>query len=750
MAINFPDSPSTNDTHTVGDKTWTWNATYWHLNQNSSTYYAQDGVPSSSTAGDFWFESDSGQLFVRYDSAWVEIGHATDFGSSMSDADGDTLIQLEEASDEDIIRFDTGGTERMTITAAGKVGIGATPNNTLDVIGDLFVGDTSRTYAGAASYGGLCFPRGEILFSNTNAQDQLYFVSNATMGSDGGWDAINTGEVASMGLDNGTFVVQVAGSTTAGAAPSYTTALHITNGGNVGFGTSSQTYRFQVAHTGNSNQGYFEGGWVDNLNSNSRLIFNDNNFGIGAGQIGSGSNEDDLVLWAYSGAGRGISFKGTSAGSTTTFQSMDAWMRITGGKVGIGTTSPTNLLHLSGTDPVLRIDETPGDDDVKLQLMQSGSESEGTELKYESATGHSYLKSIYSGGHMYFQTAGANTRMTIASDGRVAIGTTVQGQVPNLTLGGTGASEGGQLNFAGGSSYGNELYLDRYGNNLRMIYNGASVFEVESTGSLTFLDTAQLKCGSGNDLLIYANGSNSFIDHNGDGDLWIRTGAAGEHMYFNTLNGGTGSNIIFQRNSVTTLELRYGSTTHEGSGNNSNNTYGAVGFAAAGVFLDRHWLGNPGFTVCNANAAGNTAQGTFRFHGSNHSWASYPAVSGSDFGCNVVCDGTFSPTSDERRKTDIEDITGALATVNALQGRTYRFKNSDLVAEDPGTIGGKLYGLIAQEAKDFLPHAIWDDGEEPLENGWCRSMRLDYTGMTAVLVEAIKELTTRLETLESA
>ena len=31
MAINFPDSPSVNDTHTVGDKTWTWDGTAWNV-----------------------------------------------------------------------------------------------------------------------------------------------------------------------------------------------------------------------------------------------------------------------------------------------------------------------------------------------------------------------------------------------------------------------------------------------------------------------------------------------------------------------------------------------------------------------------------------------------------------------------------------------------------------------------------------------------------------------------------------------
>src|SRR6056300_1517254 len=31
MAINFPDSPSVNDTHTVGDRTWKWDGTVWSI-----------------------------------------------------------------------------------------------------------------------------------------------------------------------------------------------------------------------------------------------------------------------------------------------------------------------------------------------------------------------------------------------------------------------------------------------------------------------------------------------------------------------------------------------------------------------------------------------------------------------------------------------------------------------------------------------------------------------------------------------
>jgi hypothetical protein len=41
--------------------------------------------------------------------------------NSIADADSDTKIQVEEGSDEDIIRFDTAGTEQMTIKADGTI-----------------------------------------------------------------------------------------------------------------------------------------------------------------------------------------------------------------------------------------------------------------------------------------------------------------------------------------------------------------------------------------------------------------------------------------------------------------------------------------------------------------------------------------------------------------------------------------------------------------------------------------------------
>jgi hypothetical protein len=100
--------------------------------------------------------------------------------NTLQDKDDDTKIQVEESADEDKIRFDTAGSQRMIITNDGKVGIGTdAPAEALDVNGNASIaGDVTcnNINIGADSAGtGRAISSGNtdtsIRFSSTDGVD---------------------------------------------------------------------------------------------------------------------------------------------------------------------------------------------------------------------------------------------------------------------------------------------------------------------------------------------------------------------------------------------------------------------------------------------------------------------------------------------------------------------------------------------------------------------------------------------------
>ena len=125
----------------------------------------------------------------------------------------------------------------------GNVGIGTqSPNNPLSVKGNADFGDTGYSFNGPSQYGGLTFPRGQIFFSNTNTQNQLYIAGNAYNNASGVFAYRNTSQPATaFGLDNGAFSFLTAGNGTADATISWTTVMAITNGGDITMGGTGAT-----------------------------------------------------------------------------------------------------------------------------------------------------------------------------------------------------------------------------------------------------------------------------------------------------------------------------------------------------------------------------------------------------------------------------------------------------------------------------------------------------------------------------
>jgi hypothetical protein len=88
--------------------------------------------------------------------------------------------------------------------------------------------------------------------------------------------------------------------------------------------------------------------------------------------------------------------------------------------------------------------------------------------------------------------------------------------------------------------------------------------------------------------------------------------------------------------------------------------------------------------------------------------------------------------SDRRLKEDLMPITDALAKINNITGYTYKRKDNDA--------NKRVAGVVAQEVKEVLPEVVYED-----ESG---TMSVAYGNMSALLIEAIKELKRENEALK--
>lgn len=92
--------------------------------------------------------------------------------------------------------------------------------------------------------------------------------------------------------------------------------------------------------------------------------------------------------------------------------------------------------------------------------------------------------------------------------------------------------------------------------------------------------------------------------------------------------------------------------------------------------------------------------------------------------CTYTSGASWSCSSDVRMKQDIQPLVGSLANIIKLQGVSYHWR-------DARKSGRVHVGLIAQEVEKVYPQVVGEnDGMKVL----------DYSGLIAPLIEAIKEL----------
>ncbi len=299
--------------------------------------------------------------------------------TSISDADNNTKIQVEESADENKIRFDTAGVQRMVIDSTG-VGIG---EESIDA--NLHISDTNPnlkfeiTGAGKWTMG---MPAGQTYLAFDEANDAL---NTPTMVMTKTTKSVGIGTTApSQKLHVVGKAYATQGFTTDGAANSYTwRAINNSSSSGVRYVkicriTATQSSRLSIELNGRS-EGYGNGSFpahgrlVGQLNNDDNYDFTYYDYNTGSSEVvteigqvdvdtastdiyvkingfaeiaavGVISDGDIYPTTGNTGASQGVASAPTGY---TAIIAQKIIMENTAGNVGIGTTTPTDVLEVS-------------------------------------------------------------------------------------------------------------------------------------------------------------------------------------------------------------------------------------------------------------------------------------------------------------------------------------------------------------------------------------------------------------------
>jgi hypothetical protein len=465
-------------------------------------------------------------------------------------------------SDPDTIQFNTAGSERLRINSSGNVGIGTTsPSEKLDITGQYgsttlsghVLGFTraSANYLWAKTSGGdlrftvngnaigspsmIINPSGNVGIGTTSPTAPLTVKSNSVSSQSSGIvlqangstdDIIRMGEKSTNGgrlhmLDGG--VEKIAFYTDG-------TDNHI-SAGNVGIGTNSPSAKLHIDVPTEDNQPAFKITKVSDSGENAMEVYHGTSSALrgiadftnslgsvmflrGDGNVGIGTTSPgrklevagDVGINGYiyhNGDDSRIGFEGNDAIRMYTANNVRLQIN-SNGNVGIGTTSPGAKLEIShsGTNNGLLLENTLNSSNYQIALNIRENEGLIFQRWIAGAFNGNLMRIGYTGAIKFDAYDSTNNTGTPT----YLLGTDASGNVVKTnTVPGSGA--GPYLPLAGGTMTGNTTH----GDNVKSIY------------------------GAGGDLQIYHDGSNSFIDDSGTGDLYVR---ASDNMYFQTYGSG--------------------------------------------------------------------------------------------------------------------------------------------------------------------------------------------------------------------
>jgi hypothetical protein len=322
-----------------------------------------------------------------------------------------------------------------------------------------------------------------------------------------------------------------------------------------------------------------------------------------------------------------------------------------------------------------------------------------------------------------------NYNMIITGDGRVGVGT----MTPSQTL-----DVNGSVNIAQSLSvYGSSIYFEPndpgYFDAFKIELNGANYLTYKSTvngGAATFVQNS-----GGGQLVLATNNPVVFVNGTGGGNNNIGIGINAP-QYALDVNGAIQANNLGR--------FRLGTDVVQEGFAASWNTIQAGGTNGMTELISGRGTGpNGGFDFFVGVADGMAAAaGDFAMRIDGATKRIGIGTTAPQYALHVVGDiyasGNITAGSDVRFKTNISTLSNSLSTVKNMRGVVYNLKG---LSED-GEVGPKRVGVIAQEIEKVLPEVVSTD------KSGAEYKSVAYGNIVGVLIEAIKELSDKIDNLE--
>ena len=509
-----------------------------------------------------------------------------------------------------------------------------------------------------------------------------------------------------------------------------TTRLKIEDGGNVGIGTTSPSYKLEV----NAGNGIFVGdGGAPVLEANSST---------GLFKIG---DTDELSDGVYLTNDTGGNLDMYSGGSIKVRMNIN-------GNVGIGTTSPGGKLTISSNGA------------EGIEFFPNNFTNGNTTQHYDrTASVYSISKTIAA---EYRFNIGTSEKMRINSSGSVGIGTTSFSGKLSVNEAGSGVyftrnsgdngTTGPVLAFAndstksiiaaagdgiifrtrtvGGAAFsGSEKMRITSGGNIGIGTTApGSKLEIRGTDPLLELNTAS---STGNPYMMWSQAGTrrSYIQHVDSGDnltiaseyggMRFMTGTGGaetERMYI-TSGGDVGIGTTSPANKLDVVGIsRF---THS----SSTSYRGAIETVVDNAYptWDIGWL--------HARTGSSTYGNVARFN--DQSGFQIGAIT-----YNGSAGVSYATTSDYRLKENIEEISDSISRVKKLKPCRFNFTTEKSRVVD---------GFIAHEVQKVVPEAVHGEKDALQKDGSIDAQTLEVSRLIPVLTKALQEAIAKIEQLET-